>query len=279
MVGISANLSPIKMPSQAKQIVADFIYNGQQYALPDNETYFQQYLRLLGVHPEFLSEEDAKYGKRYSMLNGQPLHQYSGDNSNEINRLIATGIWGKETSTSFSDFTIKPDKTNVLFKEMEFLSWLHDRGLTSAINITNPDDIAPKVANNILLGTNPMPVDEFQENILKPTAVQASDKLREMYRSGKYGTKDSEGYYVAKTEKDIILSVKNLKSGEEAAKDYLESNKTDLAALNIGLKYITKDLWENTKKEVLMKYLKEKKPNYKRPDETYTTYKNRVKLK
>lgn len=275
----ASNVSPIKMPAQVRQIISDFIYNGQQYDLPDNETYFKQYLRLLGVHPEALSNENAKYAVRYSMVNGQPLHQYSGDNSNEINRLIATGIWGKETSTSFNDYIIKPDKANVLFREMEFLSWLHDRGLTSAINITNPDDTAPKVADGILLGTNPMPVDEFQKNILNPTAVQASDKLREMYKSGKYGTKNSEGYYVAKTEKDIILSVKNLKSGEEAAKDYLESNKTDLAALNIGLKYITKDLWENTKKEVLMKYLKEKKPNYKRPGETYTTYKNRVKLK
>lgn len=265
-----SNLSPVKMPAQFKQIVSDFIYNGQQYDLPDNETYFKQYLRLLGIHPEFLSNEDAKYAVRYSMINGQPIRQYTGDNSNEINRLIATGIWGKETSTSFNDFTIKPDKANVLFKEMEFLSWLHDRGLTSAINITNPDDIAPKVADGILLGTNPMPVDEFQENVLKPTAIQASDKLRKMYKSEKFN---------GKTEKQIILSVKNLKSGEEAAKDYLESNKTDLAALNIGLKYITKDLWESTKKEVLMKYLKEKKPNYKRPGESYTTYKNRVKLK
>lgn len=266
----ASNVSPVKMPAQVRQIIGDFIYNGQQYDLPDNETYFKQYLRLLGVHPEVLSTESAKYAVRYSMVNGQPLHQYTGDNSNEIDRLIATGIWGKETSTSFNDFTIKPDKANVLFKEMEFLSWLHDRGLTSAINITNPDDTAPKVADGILLGMNPMPVDEFQKNILKPTAIQASDKLRKMYKSEKFN---------GKTEKQIISSVKNLKSGEEAAKDYLESNKTDLAALNIGLKYITKDLWEDTKKEVLMKYLKEKKPNYKRPGESYTTYKNRVKLK
>lgn len=268
-VRIAANLSPIKVPAQAKQIISDFYYGGQQYAYPENEAYFQQYLRMIGAHPELISTEQNRYAKQYSVIDGQPLYRYAGDNTNEVNRLLSTGIWGKETATSFNEFTVKPDRFNVLYKEMEFKKWLFDRGLTDAINITNPKDVVPKVADNILLGLDPLPQDEFQENVVKPTAMQASDKLREMYKSGDYNGKSKD---------DIIEKVKTNTMGEEVAKEYLESDRSNEAAFNIGLKYIVKDIWEVTQKEVLGAYL-ETKPRYKLPSEKTQAYKDRLELK